>query len=126
MCVDRRRALFVEPRLVSRISGQILRTFGDGEFAILAMTFMPDHAHLLVEGLSESSDFRTTLRLVRRRSAAACPPELRPLWQDGYHERVLRGDGAAGVIDYILNNPVKAGLVERAPDYPFSWSVRSR
>ena len=45
------------------------------------------------------------------------------LWQDGYFDRVLREDDEPdAVIDYILNNPVRAGLVEQAVNYPYSWS----
>ncbi len=45
------------------------------------------------------------------------------LWQGGYYERVLRKDEETqSVIDYILDNPVRAGLVKRPLDYPFSWS----
>ncbi len=125
MCVDRRRPIFVDQDVVDRIRRQILRTFIEQGLAVIAYTFMPDHVHLLVEGASVA-DFRGATRLVRRRSALTCPIEFRPLWQEGYHERVLRGqDDANPFVDYILNNPVKAGLVVRAADYPFSWSVRS-
>ena len=59
---------------------------------------------------------RTTLRYANLRTTT--------LWQDGYFERVLRRDeDTQSVIDYILANPIRAGLVERAVDYPFSWAI---
>ena len=46
------------------------------------------------------------------------------VWQKGYFERVLRGEeGTDAVIAYMLNNPVRAGLVETPMAYPHSWSV---
>jgi len=86
---------------------------------------MPDHLHLLVEGLSSSADFRLFLKLVRRRtSVVARSIDLYPLWQDGYYERVLRKEEATPeIIRYIMANPVRAGLVDRWQDYPFSWAA---
>jgi putative transposase len=46
-----------------------------------------------------------------------------PLWQTVFHDRVLReGDDSRGVVRYLLNNPVRAGLVNSAADYPWSGS----
>jgi len=45
------------------------------------------------------------------------------LWQHGYYERILRRDEASVLVcHYILNNPVRAGLVADPADYPFGWS----
>ncbi len=51
------------------------------------------------------------------------------LWQQGYYERVLReDDDARGLARYIVNNPVRAGLVESPADYPLVgsdvWSLK--
>lgn len=43
-----------------------------------------------------------------------------PIWQRGYHDHALRDDEDYFVrIQYLVNNPVRAGLVERIEDYPF-------
>jgi putative transposase len=48
------------------------------------------------------------------------------LWQDGYFERVLRREeDTAAVIRYVLENPVRAGIVKSVTDFPFSWSVET-
>lgn len=73
---------------------------------------MPDHLHFLVEGLSDSAN-----------SAALWALRPKGLWQDGYYERILRRDeDSVAVCHYILDNPVRAGLVAAPSDYPFSWS----
>jgi hypothetical protein len=61
------------------------------------------------------------MRLIRARTAMTYRA-LRQgsLWQDGYFERVLRAhEDTAIVARYIVDNPVRAGLVQRADDYPF-------
>ena len=43
------------------------------------------------------------------------------LWQRYGYERVLRGtDGTLAVAKYILENPVRAGIVKAPQDYPHS------
>jgi putative transposase len=50
-----RRRVFVEQAPVDVVRAQILRAAEQRLFAILAYCFMPDHLHLLVEGLLEES-----------------------------------------------------------------------
>ena len=84
---------------------------------------MPDHWHGLVEGTCAEANFCAFMKCFRQRSAIACPcGTLGSLWQTGYFERVLRVEEATpDVIAYILDNPVRASLVERRQDYPYSW-----
>jgi len=49
------------------------------------------------------------------------PDGHRQLWQDGKHDLFLYSDWMIWQkINYIHNNPIKRGLVERAIDYPYS------
>jgi len=124
MCCRNRRRYFEHFAVVERSRLELLHTAERRRFAVLAYTFMPDHLHTLVEGGSDDADFCGFVAVLRRRVTIAtrflCPGGL---WQDGYFERVLREDeDSTASIDYILDNPIRAGLVARAVDYPFSWS----
>ena len=60
-----------------------------------------------------------TSRLVRAGSL-----EQGGLWQAGYYDHCLRGDEDLRLqARYILENPVRAGIVESPRDYPYSWSL---
>ena len=85
---------------------------------------MPDHVHLLVEGLNEQSDLRRFAKMSKQRSGAAHALSWRSrLWQEGYWEKVLRTDeDPRRVVRYILENPVRANLAKTARDYPFAGS----
>ena len=82
---------------------------------------MPDHVHLLVEGVTPPSDLRNAVSLMKQRSGYEFRRVFRTrLWQGGYYERVIRDDQATrALIRYIFENPVRAGLVERYQDYPY-------
>ena len=120
MCAGGRRRLFDDPTIVDAITSQLLRTADERGFDLLAFTFMPDHVHLLVRGRHDAR-LQSFLKLVRQRSAMAIRSGRRALWQDGVFEHVLRREESAEAIArYIADNPVRAGLVERAETWPWS------
>jgi REP element-mobilizing transposase RayT len=82
---------------------------------------MEDHVHILLEGVTPSSQFTSTMTLVRQvtamtfRRLTGCR-----LWQEGYYERVLRAkDDAGPIIAYIRRNPEAAGLGPERRRSPF-------
>jgi len=123
-CARNRRPTFKAVTVVDQTLMQIRRTAREETFAILAYCFMPDHAHLLVEGTRADSDLKRFARFAKQRSGAAFALATgRPLWQEGFHDRVLRaGEDAKAVARYIVANPVRAGLVVSPADYSFSGS----
>ena len=81
---------------------------------------MPDHMHFFVRG---GDDFKRTQwvnGLKRAISVALGATKKRPLWQPGFFDRVLRNDESySQKREYVLKNPVRAGLVPRVDDWPF-------
>ena len=92
------------------------------EFLVIADCYMPDHLHLLLEGLAGASDFCLFMKDMKQRTSYhAIRLGGGRLWQDGYHDRIVRQDeDLTAYVDYIRQNPVRAGLVERAEDYPYA------
>lgn len=44
------------------------------------------------------------------------------VWQDESFDHILRGnESLKEKVRYILENPVRAGLVKSPPDYPWLW-----
>jgi REP element-mobilizing transposase RayT len=80
---------------------------------------------MLLIGIRADAAFLPFMTLLRQRTAIAFRRAFdESLWQEGYFERLLRSqEPTTKTIDYILNNPVKAGLVARPEDYPFAWSA---
>jgi putative transposase len=115
--------LFAESGNVDVALGQIRRTADEEQFVVFAYCFMPDHVHLVVEGSHETSDLRRFVKISKQRVSHVLKTERKicSVWQEGYYERVLRSDEATDVvIRYVLDNPVRAGLVSKAEDYPYS------
>jgi REP element-mobilizing transposase RayT len=116
--------VFIDAITARETLAQFLRTAAEEHFAVLAYCLMPDHAHLLIEGTAAGADLRRLAKMSKQRSGAV--HALRgggPLWQDGYHDRILRSDDdVKQIARYILENPVRAGLVSRPEEYPYLGS----
>jgi putative transposase len=87
---------------------------------------MPDHVHLLATGLAEWSNLRAFVADAKKETGWAFRRQHRQrLWQEGYYERILReAEPTWNVVRYIVNNPVRAELVERPEDYPW-WGSQA-
>ena len=124
-CTNQRRPVFTKQEVVTLVLTQISRAAGENQFDIIAYCFMPDHLHLLVEGTADSSDCRQFIARLKQYSgyyfSAAYHEKL---WQRYGFEHVLRDDEITMVVaKYLLENPIRAGLVKRVEDYPFLGSL---
>jgi putative transposase len=124
ICANDKKPLFRNADLVDVVRSQILIAAETCGFEIVAYCFMPDHVHLVIEGLTASASLSAFVQRAKQLSGFHGKRMVGgPVWQTGYHERVLRADqGTPGVVAYVLANPVRAGLVDNAADHPFSGS----
>jgi putative transposase len=115
---------FLSADIVTLVSTQFLRAAAKQRFDILTYCFMPDHVHLLVEATDDGCDGKAFIKSSKQYSGYHFKAKTgRQLWQRDSFERVLRNtEGSLAVARYILANPVRAGLVQRPFDYPYSGS----
>jgi putative transposase len=123
-CTDWRRTWFESADAVDLVLSQFLRVADVEGFAVLAYCFMPDHVHLVIEGLRDDSDARKFIIKSKQCSAHAYAERFGTrLWQPFGYEHILRDDEQLQqVVRYILENPVRAGLTTSVLDYPFLGS----
>ena len=84
---------------------------------------MPNHVHIVMHGRSDVADLRRFAKIAKQRVAYSLRQEhgVRNVWQEGFHDWVLRPEyPLKDAICYVLNNPVRAGLVARAEDFVHS------
>jgi putative transposase len=93
-------------------------------FSIWAYCFMPDHLHLILLA-QENSDLIKFIRIYKQLSGYRYKKETgKVLWQKSFYDHILRKEeNIPQVIKYILENPVRKGMVEYCADYPFSGSL---
>jgi REP-associated tyrosine transposase len=125
-CTLERRAVFTDIALGRLVVLQFRRTCRREKFAILAYCVMPDHAHLLLEGMDAASNLVALIKSAKQSSGQRFAAKMkRPLWDEGFHDHVLRPEeDPKRFARYIIENPVRAGLVKSPLDYPLSGSAR--
>ena len=123
-CTFERQHHFLRQEHVDLVRTQFLRAAMDTAFAVLAYCFMPDHVHLLIQGDSEDANCRAFIRRSKQFSGFHYKKAFgKTLWQRYGYERTLRSDEATlSVARYIVENPLRAGLVRSVEDCPFLGS----
>jgi len=125
ICCQDRQTLLRDGTTVSRMLAILRDLSSRHEFAVHAYCFMPDHLHLLCEGLSHGSRllhfvsrFKQHTGFEHRRKLGASP------WQFKFYDHILRrADAMEDVAWYIWMNPVRTGLCNNPKDFPFSGSL---
>ena len=121
-----------------------LRGFEKKQIAIGRYVVMPDHVHLFVSGPHEFrlKQWGRMLKLVLGRAtqkralhrsdddrkalhrSAPTSRALLEIWERGFFDHVIRNsESYAQKWEYVRQNPVRAGLVERAEDWPYQGEI---
>lgn len=91
------------------------------KFALHEFVIMPDHLHLLISPAEDVSLERAVQLIKGGFSFRLGKMKKSLVWQESFtNHRVRDEDDYEQHALYIRMNPVKAGLVERAEDYPYS------
>ena len=93
------------------------------------MVVMPDHLHLLLTPLADAQgnpySVVEILQSIKGASAHSINRALHrsgPVWQEESFDHVPRSNESfEEKLEYIRQNPVRRGLVERPEDYPWLW-----
>ena len=118
---------FADSDSVTLVWMQILRAATETGLEVFVYCFMPDHLHLVVEGLADGADGKAFVKLAKQYGGyyyARAHGGAR-LWQRYGHDRIIRDDAEfVDIVRYIVANPVKAGLASESRLYPFLGSQR--
>ena len=127
ICTFHRTRAFRKDPVIEGVLMQLRQRAIDHQFVIHAYCFMPNHVHLLLEGLSDSSDLRRFVRDWKQRTAFDYQNATGgDLWQRGYFDHVLRTDEDTDLVTrYVLGNPMRAGLAADMKEYRYAGSDTS-
>ena len=97
--------------------------------ALHAAVVMPDHVHLIFTANRKPDGWNFSLpeilQAVKSRSARAVNAILQrigPVWQSESFDHMLRSNENLGdKVEYLLMNPVRAGLVQDWKEYAWLW-----
>ena len=125
MPIDKRTTSWLDGTFHSKFRELLLHAAARESVFCPAYCLMPDHFHLVWMGLRRESDQLNAAQFLRKQvNRLLAPRKL----QSQAHDHVLREDerqrnAFSKTCFYILANPVRAELVERMEDWPFSGAV---
>ncbi|HEX3321636.1 MAG TPA: transposase [Terriglobales bacterium] len=97
-------------------------------FTLFGAVVMPDHVHLVLLPLADSEGMFSISEIMQGIKSTSAHRINKLLgrkgivWQQESFDHVLRvEEGIAEKVNYIINNPVRAGLAERSEQYPWLW-----
>ena len=101
-------------------------------FDLHAAVVMPDHVHLIYSALRREDGWSYTLpeimKTIKGRSARqinVAGRRLGPVWQEEFFDHVLRSnERLVDRVEYVCQNPVRAGLVRTEGEYSWVWKGR--
>jgi putative transposase len=120
---------------IASIVMQKIHSFENERYQVLTYCIMPNHVHLLVKlmtkqairhkGTTATYPLTDTIRLIKGGTARECNLILNrtgSFWQyESYDHYVRDEQELERIINYILNNPVKAGLVKEWTEWKFTY-----
>jgi len=97
-------------------------------YKLYCYCIMPNHVHVLLEPLTIENSFTPLSKIMQtiKGSSSYNINKLRnasgSIWQKESYDHVVRSDDEfKRIIGYILNNPVKSGLVDNWHDWKHNW-----
>jgi REP-associated tyrosine transposase len=114
------RAPFRRAALNDEVVRSLCEERDRGGCDVYAFCLMPDHLHVVAAPRSTSA---SVLRFVDRFKSVSTRVAWRHgetgrLWQPRFHDHVVRVEEALlAICDYVVMNPVRAGLVAQPDDY---------
>jgi REP element-mobilizing transposase RayT len=97
------------------------RAIENFNIALGRYVIMPDHVHLFVRG---DRDFTLSSWIGGLKRAISVTLGSPKLWQPGFFDHILRSDESyREKWKYVRENPVPAGLVKSAGDWPYQGEI---
>lgn len=118
-CTANRQPLLANDRTQKSLTEFAERAVNRG-VCVGRYVLMPDHLHLFAAFGSSSVSVSEWMKALKRSLAS----QLGIAWQRGFFDHVLRSrESYAEKWRYVLENPVRAGLVNEAREWPYQGEI---
>ena len=124
LCCARRRSLLGQREISGWAIARLRQSATRHAFQVHAYCVMPDHLHLLAEGMGAGSNLLRFVAHFKQTTGFEFQQRWsKELWQFKYFDHILRqADASESVAWYIGLNPVRKGYCREARDYRYSGS----
>jgi putative transposase len=116
-----------DERIAAKVVARLRRGEDQGEYVLHAFVVLANHVHVLLEPKANLAWIMNGLKGATAREANRILGRTgKRFWQDESFDHWIRNSSELERINqYIVRNPVAAGLVEKPEDWPWSSARRS-
>ena len=124
LCVDGRGPLFTDRSIADKFL-EILRLENKkNKCKNIAYVFMPDHLHLIQEGIAEDSDVWKAIVDFKQKTGFWMSKNSNFRWQKDFYDYIHRKKDDIKVhVNYVFENPVRKQLATDFTDYKLLGSL---
>ncbi|MCB2408420.1 REP-associated tyrosine transposase [Hymenobacter lucidus] len=116
---------WLEQPQIANVVGASLRHFHGKAYDLICYCILPNHVHLVISLPDEAPFLARTIQRIKGYTALQANQLLSrtgQFWQRETYDHIIRsGEEMQRVIAYVVNNPVKAGLVESWEQWPHTY-----
>ena len=119
-----------EPEIVINFTGILssVVAVADTGCIVPVYCFMPDHQHLIITGTESDSDiWKAIISYKQKTGFWMSKNKANMRWQRDFYDHVIRRhEDMVTQVKYILDNPVRKGLVSSWQEYPHKGCISCR
>jgi REP element-mobilizing transposase RayT len=125
LCIKNRVELFKIPEIVDTFVHILEEGATKFDCIIPVYCFMPDHQHMIITGRNDGVDLLKAIISYKQKTGFwMSKNKVRASWQKDFFDHIIRKEEKLSThIKYILDNPVRKGLVSDWEDYPFKGAI---
>jgi len=125
LCVADKKSLFQDPAVVNDFVKILITALENSNCLAPVYCFMPDHLHIILTGTEPQADLWKTIVTFKQKTGhwlSRNMPTVR--WQKDFYDHIIRTEKTiATQVRYVLDNPVRKGLVSSWQEYPHEGAI---
>jgi putative transposase len=126
ICTIEKKNIFQNNSLNQEIIHCLLEEKTNSGIRLLCYCLMPNHLHLLAQPKNADANISKFIAAFKRKTYKIFHNYgiEGKIWQSSFYDHIVRKrEALSEIMKYILNNPVRKGLVEKWDEYPHSGYV---
>ena len=123
LCLEGRPQFFRSNATISVFVESLAKVAKKYDFCVVHC-FMPDHLHLVLLATADDANPLRGVELFKQLTGYWLKknhPRIK--WQKSFGDRILRTNELGPAVRYVLDNPVRRGMVNDWREYPFTGSI---
>lgn len=123
-CIQHHKPLFQGAMAVHEFTKILFDECKKHHCEIPAYIFMPDHAHIIIQGTDDYADTLKAMTIFKQRTGFWLYQHRHDAeWQKDFYDHIIRGpENLQQQICYVLNNPVRKESVADWREFKFKGS----